>query len=118
MTPYSESVPLRHLPVNLWPEHPYHLIMRVQAVTFPTTHTPQLPPLLPNVVTPKLKMPMINFPVFDGSGHVLHFLVKFYNFKVTYGLPEQQIILLVFAQSKCMAVDWYTFEVGNILQKS
>lgn len=57
----------------------------------------------------------INFPTFDGMGHVHDLLEKFYNYGVTHGLDEQQTISLLFTHLKGTAVEWYAAEVGKTL---
>lgn len=52
--------------------------------------------------------------MFDGTGHVHDVLEKFYNFAITQGLVEQQIISLLFTHLKRTAVEWYAAEVGKV----
>lgn len=56
---------------------------------------------------------MINFPTFDGSGHIHDVLFKFYNFAVTHGLVEQQISSLLFTHLNEIAGKWSKAEVGK-----
>lgn len=55
----------------------------------PAPLVPTQIPLIPMVVTPKLRMLTINLPTYDGTGHVYDFLEKFHNFGITHGLAEQ-----------------------------
>lgn len=63
-------------------------------------------------IAPRLKMPTINLPTFDGTGHVHDFLDKFRNFRVANGLTEQQIVRLLFNHLKGNAGEWYAAKVG------
>lgn len=64
---------------------PNSLAERARVVPAPLGLTPQIPPLILTVVTPKLKILTITLPTYDGTGHVYDFLEKFHNFGVTDG---------------------------------
>lgn len=49
-------------------------IVGAQVVHVPNTPHLQVLLIIPLAITPKLKIPMINFPKLDGSGHIHDFL--------------------------------------------
>lgn len=111
--PPTNPVSPRSLTVNLGLEQLASPVTRVQEVPSPWSSTLQVFPLIPKIVTPKLKMPMINFLTFDLSGHAHDFMEKFYNFRVTHGLINQQIISLLLTHLIMTALGWYTADVGK-----